>query len=88
LELAPLGIDVIASAPGPTQSGFDERAGFQMSMSMKAGEVAKETLNALGRKSTVLPGFLSKLLVYAKAPLPRWVRVRIMGSVMKGAMKH
>jgi uncharacterized protein len=88
VELSAVGIDVIASAPGPTRSGFDDRAGFQMSMSMKADRVALDTLSRLGSKSTVLPGLLTKLLVYAKAPLPRWIRVRIMSSVMKSATKH
>lgn len=83
VELAPRGVDVIASAPGPTNSGFSDRAGMKTGKALNAGEVAQETLNALGRKPTVLPGFLSKLLVYSLVPLPRWARVRIMGGVMK-----
>lgn len=88
VELAPLGVDVIASAPGPTSSGFADRAGMKMGKALSAGEVAEETLNALGRKSMVLPGFLSKLLTYSLVPLPRWARVRIMGGVMKGMTQH
>lgn len=83
VELAPLGIDVIASAPGPTNSGFAARAGMKMGKALSAAEVAQGTLQSLGRKSTVLPGFLSKLLAYSLAPLPRWARAQIMGSVMK-----
>jgi short-subunit dehydrogenase len=88
VELAPLGVDVIASAPGPTNSGFAARAGMQMGMALRPEDVAQATLNALGRQPTVLPGLLSKLLVYALVPLPRWVRVRIMGEVMAGMTKH
>jgi uncharacterized protein len=88
VELAPIGVDVIASAPGPTNSGFGDRAGMKMGKVLSAAEVAEGTLNALGRKSMVLPGFLSKLLTYSLVPLPRWMRVRIMGSVMKGMTKH
>jgi uncharacterized protein len=88
VELAPLGVDVIASAPGPTNSGFGDRAGMKMGKALSAAEVAQGTLQALGRKSTVLPGFLSKLLTYSLVPLPRWARVRIMGSVMKSMTKH
>ncbi|HEY9826040.1 MAG TPA: SDR family NAD(P)-dependent oxidoreductase [Stenomitos sp.] len=87
LELAPLGVDVIASAPGPTNSGFADRAGMKMAQALHPREVARDTLHALGRKSTVLPGALSKLLGYSLVPLPRWARVRIMGNVMKG-MTH
>lgn len=88
VELAPIGVDVIASAPGPTNSGFGDRAGMKMGKALSAAEVAEETLKALGRKSTVLPGFLSKLITYSLSPLPRWVQVRIMGSVMNSMTKH
>jgi uncharacterized protein len=81
-ELAPLGVDVLASAPGPTNSGFAARADMQMGMALNPAEVAESTLEALGHGSTVLPGFLSKLLTYSLAPLPRWARVQIMGRVM------
>jgi uncharacterized protein len=88
VELAPMGVDVLVSAPGPTNSGFGDRAGMKMGKVLSAGEVAQGTLNALGRKSTVLPGFLSKLLTYSLVPLPRWARVRIMGGVMKSMTKY
>lgn len=88
VELAPLGVDVIASAPGPTNSGFADRARMKMDKALSAAEVAQGTLQALGRKSTVLPGLLSKLLTYSLVPLPRWARVQIMGSVMKNMTKH
>ena len=88
VELAPLGVDVLASAPGPTDSGFAARAGMRMGMALKPADVAQPTLDALGRKSTVLPGMLSKLLTYSLVPLPRWARVRIMGRVMGGMTKH
>jgi uncharacterized protein len=87
VELAPMSVDVIASAPGPTNSGFAERAGMKMGQVLNPREVTQATLNALGRTPTVLPGLLSKLLVYSLVPLPRWARVRIMGSVMK-SMTH
>lgn len=88
VELAPVGVDVIASAPGPVNSGFGDRAGMKMGKVLSASEVAQGTLKALGRKSTVLPGFLSKLLTYSLIPLPRWARVQIMGGVMKSMTKH
>jgi short-subunit dehydrogenase len=88
VELAPMGVDVLASAPAPTNSGFAKRAGMQMGIAMKPEDVAQPTLSSLGRKSTVLPGLLSKLLVYSLSILPRWARVRIMGRVMEGMTKH
>ena len=46
--------------------------------------VARGTIAALGRRTTVVPGGLSKLLTYSLAPLPRWGRSRIMGGIMRG----
>ncbi|WP_103670770.1 SDR family oxidoreductase [Pseudanabaena sp. BC1403] len=88
VELAPMGIDVIASAPGPTNSGFASRAGMKLGMALNPVDVAQATLNALGKKPTILPGFISKLLTYSLAFLPRWARVQIMGGVMRDMTKH
>lgn len=88
VELAPLGVDVLAAAPGPTNSGFAARADMKMGAALSPGDVAQPILDALGRTSTVLPGFLSKLLIYSLAPLPRPIRIRIMGQVMHGMTKH
>jgi short-subunit dehydrogenase len=87
-ELRPCGVDVLSSAPGPTNSEFADRAGLKMGKAMDCAAVARETLNALGRRSTVLPGMLTKLLTYSLAILPRWARVRVMGKVMKGMTRH
>ncbi len=88
VELAPMGIDVIASAPGPTNSGFASRAGMKLGMALNPEDVAQSTLKALGKKPTILPGFISKLLTYSLAFLPRWARVQIMGSVMRDMTSH
>jgi len=83
VEWAPVGVDVLASAPGPTNSGFAARAGMRMGLALELADVAQPTLDALGRRATVLLGFLSKLLRYALVLLPRLVRVRIMRRVMR-----
>jgi len=88
LELAPLGVDVLASAPGPVRSGFAARAGMEMGAALTPADVAQATLDALGRKTTVVPGLLSKLLTYSLAPLPRSARARMMGRVMRGMTKQ
>jgi hypothetical protein len=46
--------------------------------------VARSALAALGRQTTVRPGFLAKFLGWSLAMLPRWGRVRVMGVIMKG----
>jgi len=83
-ELAPLGVNVVASAPGPVHSGFAARAGMRMGRALAPGDIAQPSLAALGRRTTVRPGRLSKLLDGALAPLPRPVRVRVMGRIMAG----
>lgn len=83
-ELRSAGVDVLASAPGPTASGFAARAHLQMQMAMTPRTIATGTLNALGKVGTVRPGWLSKLLGWSLATAPRWLRIKIIGLVMKG----
>jgi uncharacterized protein len=88
IELKPKGVDVLAAAPGPVGSGFSQRANMKMSMSMTPSQVGVPILEALGRKTTVLPGFLTKLLVYSLRTVPRWGKVKIMEKVMGGMTEH
>lgn len=88
IELRPYGVDVIASAPGPVRSGFEARANMRLGQAADPSVVANHTLDALGRKTTVRPGGLAKLLEAALNPLPRNGRVRIMQAVMDGITRH
>ncbi|SFF02384.1 SDR family NAD(P)-dependent oxidoreductase [Thermoflexibacter ruber] len=88
LELKPYKVDVLAAAPGPVKSGFESRANMKMDMSLTPAQVGIPILKALGRKTTVLPGFLTKFLVYSLRTVPRWGKVRIMQLVMGGMTKH
>jgi uncharacterized protein len=88
VELKPHGVDVLAAAPGPVASGFSQRANMKMSMSMTPEQIGVPILEALGRKTTVLPGFLTKFLVYSLRTVPRWGKVKIMKIVMGGMTEH
>jgi short-subunit dehydrogenase len=88
VELAPKGVDVLSSAPGPVKSGFGARADMKMGAAEKPETVARVTLNALGKKMTVTPGALSKFLTWSLMTAPRSLRVRIMGQIMGGMTKH
>lgn len=88
LELKPFGVDVLAAAPGPVQSGFGTRADMRMNMSLTPAQVGTPILRALGRQHTVLPGWLSKLLVWSLSTAPRALQVRIMQQVMGGMTAH
>jgi short-subunit dehydrogenase len=83
-ELRPLGVDVLASAPGPVRSGFGPRAGMRIRSGQTPDEVAEASLKALGRRTTVRPGFLAKALEASLKPLPRGGRVKMMARVMAG----
>ena len=87
-ELKPLGVSVLASAPGPVKSGFGARAGMAITTGQTPEEVAEGTLNALGRRATVRPGLLAKLLELSLSPLPRSARIFAMGRAMAGMTAH
>ncbi len=78
------GVDVVSCAPGPVATGFAARAKMNMARAVTPGTVASETLSALGRRGTVRPGVLSKLLGWSLATAPRSLRVSILGNVMRG----
>ncbi len=88
VELKPFGVDVLAAAPGPVDSAFGRRANMKMSMSLLPSEIGIPILRAVGRRHTVLPGRLTKLLVYALRTLPRWGKIRVMAKVMSGMTRH
>ena len=87
-ELAKRGVDVVASAPGPVATGFAARADMVMSGAAAPEVVARQTLDALGRRGLVRPGFMSKFLGYNLAILPRFGRRMVMRQVMSGMTKH
>lgn len=87
-ELARHNVDVIAAAPGPIHSGFAARANLRMGMGQSPDVVAKATLKKLGKRTTVRPGVLAKLLEASFTGLPRWARSKILGVVVKGMTDH
>lgn len=86
-ELKPHGIDVLSSAPAQVNTEFMTRADMR-SGGANARAVAENTLNALGKKSTVYPHFRSWFLSTALSMLPRRIRVFILAKVMGGMTAH
>ena len=82
-ELRPHGVDVISVAPGPVASGFAARANMVIRGAPGPEAMPAEVLAALGRRTTVRPGFQSKLLEALFTGLPRPARTLIMTQVMK-----
>lgn len=87
-ELKPFGVDVLSVAPGPIASGFAQRAKMKMAQSQTPDVVAREAIKSLGKKLTVRPGWLAKLLEASLSLAPRSIRVRIMQKIMSGMTKH
>ena len=87
-ELASSNVDVLASAPGPVNSGFAGRADMRMGKADAPATVARVSLQALGTKATVIPGALGKFLSYSLLSLPRFLRVRILTGVMASMTQH
>lgn len=87
-ELKGSGVDILSSAPGPVRSGFETRAGMRMTFGESPASVAAGTLDALGRRTTAIPGALSKLLNYSLAPLNRSMRTFVLGRVMSDMTRH
>lgn len=85
-ELKPFSVDVLAVAPGPVKSGFSERANLFPTKTESPEVVARQSIIALGRKVTIRPGFLAKLLG-ALLNVPRMFRIKIMQQVMVGMTK-
>ena len=87
-ELKPQGVDVLVVAPGPVGSGFAARAGMIMGGTDTPEMVARDGLRAIGRKGTVRPGRLGKLLELILSPLPRRARTMILKQSIAGMTKH
>jgi len=83
-ELKSKGVDLLIAAPGPINTGFGQRAKMVMKLSLTADVVAKQSLNALGKRTTIRPGWLSKFLGWSLALAPRWIAVKIIGNIIKG----
>jgi len=87
-ELAPRGVGVLAVAPGPVLSGFAERAGMTMGFADSPEVVAAATLSALGRSTTIVPGWRGKVITFAMATLPRRVRIVLLGRIVSGMRRR
>jgi len=88
LEWKSNGVDVLSCAPGPVLTAFEKRANMTIKAGATAEQVAKASLRALGKRSVVIPGVLSKVLSYSLFTCPRPWRVHIMKQVMAGLSNY
>lgn len=83
-EVAGTGVNVLCVAPGPTHSGFAERAGMRMGAALAPDDVAHAIMRSLRRNTTIAPGLLTKVLHHSLRTLGRRGRSFILGRVMRG----
>lgn len=88
VELKPAGVSILAAAPGPVESGFGQRANMKMGKGLQPHQIGVPILRALGKRRNVIPGLLSKVLVYSLSTMPRFLKVRIMQKIMGGFTQH
>ncbi len=65
LELKKHSVDLLSVCPGPVKTGFEKTAKMKFLISSNPKVVAKASLNSLGKKNTVFPGFIAKILHYS-----------------------
>lgn len=87
-ELKPYNVDVLTAAPGPVNSGFAAVANMELGNVLQPADIGIPILKAFGRKSTVFPGRLTKILIFGLRTVPRWGKIWIMKVVMGGMTKH
>ena len=87
-ELKPMGVDILAAAPGPVHSGFAEVANMEMGNALRPEDIPASALKSLGKRHTVFPGTLTKVLIAGLRTVPRWGKIRIMKLVMSGMTEH
>lgn len=86
-EVRRFGVHVTALCPGPTRTEFGEVAGFSASgaferLSMDAGEVVRQGLDALERnKAVAITGALNKAGAFSTRLAPRALVRRIAGAL-------
>jgi short-subunit dehydrogenase len=90
IELKPLGIDVSVLSPGLTDTAMPGNMAIdfnKMPITLHKPElVARVGLNALGKKATVVPGFINKFYAWENRLIPRSWPVTLFGFLIKRAM--
>jgi short-subunit dehydrogenase len=85
-ELRKDGISVLALCPGPTQTEFWP-SGARPLFAMRPNAVVDAALKRLGRRTTVVAGWINSLITFSTRLLPRSWNAAIFGRVVGGMLK-
>ena len=90
VELKPLGIDVTVLSPGLTDTAMPQNMAIDFSRmpipTHQPDVVARIGLKALGKKATVVPGFINKFYAWENRLIPRSWPVKLFGLLIQRAM--
>jgi uncharacterized protein len=90
-ELSKQGIDVLVLSPGLTDTPFSQNMKINFSrlpmFAQNPTTVAKVGLRSIGRKPTVVPGFINKFYAWENRLIPRSWPVGLFGFLINGAIK-
>ncbi|MBE9554921.1 MAG: SDR family NAD(P)-dependent oxidoreductase [Proteobacteria bacterium] len=90
VEMKPSGVDVLVLSPGLTDTDMPAQMPVdfnKMPITISSPEVVvRKALRALGRKPTIVPGFINKFYAWENRLIPRSWPVKLFGSLMKNAM--
>mgnify|MGYP000080978583 CR=1 FL=1 len=90
VELKPFGIDVTVLSPGLTDTAMPQNMEIdftKMPITLHKPEVvARIGLNALGKKATIVPGYINKFYAWENRLIPRSWPVKLFGLLIKRAM--
>lgn len=97
VELQKTGVSVTVLCPGPTRTGFQERAGASETQLMKSKMMAKMDAKTVAQqgyegmmknKKIVIPGFMNRVLAAGTHVAPRGLSMAIAGSLNKNKMRR
>ena len=92
VELGKYGVDVSVLSPGLTATEMPANMPINFKkipmLNMKTSRVARVGLNALGNKTTVVPGLLNKIYAWENRFIPRTWPVSLFGFLIQRALIH
>ncbi len=92
IELAPYGVDVTVLSPGLTKTELSENMRLDFSkmpvFNMSPRIVAQVGLSALGKKASVVPGFLNKFFAWHNRLIPRIFPVKLFGFLIRRSFEE
>lgn len=91
VELKNYGVDVTVLSPGLTKTAMTDNSTIDFDklpvLSMSADTVAEIGMQALGKKSTVVTGFVNKFFIWQNRLIPRSVPVKLFGFLIRRAIR-